>query len=120
MDKRRSRAPSYLPSAAAAMGRASPCAESCSKRPRSAKIIMMITIIVITIEMIMICNSDGKTCSGNIDSSTRPYSAARALSGKFKSCKLPTVDRIGSVLLLMERNVDMDSAFHPCQTHKGS
>ena len=60
MDKRRSRAPSYLPSAAAAMGRASPCAESCSKRPRSAKIIMMITIIMITIEMIMICYTDGK------------------------------------------------------------
>ena len=49
MDKRRSRAPSYLPSAAAAMGKASPCAESCSKRPRSAKIIMMITIIMIII-----------------------------------------------------------------------
>ena len=30
------------------------------------------------------------------------------------------IGRIGSVLLLMERNVDMDSAVHPCQTHKGS
>ena len=51
------------------------------------KNIMMITIIMITLGMIMLFNSDGETCSGNIDSSTRPYSAARALSGKFKSFK---------------------------------
>ena len=69
-------------------GKGKPVRRKLFKEAALCKNYKMITIIMMIIEMIMICNSDGKTCSCNIDSSTKPYSAARALTGKFKSCKL--------------------------------